>query len=317
MPLDPQARALLDLAAAQGAPPTWTLAPAEARALMRAGAAVLGPGEPVARVDDRAIPGPGGPIPLRIYDSGGDGPRPALVFFHGGGWVVGDLDTHDHLCRAIAVAASAVVVAVDYRLAPEHKFPAAIDDAFAATLWTFAHARELGIDPGRIGVGGDSAGGNLATVVALMARDRGAPPVAHQVLIYPITDCDFDTPSYLENSEGYGLSRGGMIWFWQQYLEGLAAASSPLAAPLRAEDLSGLPPTLILTAQYDVLRDEAESYAARLRLANVPVTLIRHEGMIHGFARRLDILDAARTALAQVASAIGRGGPPELTRGMA
>jgi len=309
MPLDPQARALLDLAAAQGVPPTWTLPPAEARTLMRAGAAALGPGEPLQRVDDRQIPGPGGPIPVRIYDPGGDGDglRPALVFFHGGGWVVGDLETHDHLCRAIAAAAGAVVVAVDYRLAPEHKFPAAVDDAYVATSWTAENARELGIDAGRIGVGGDSAGGNLAAVVAILARDRGGPPLAFQVLLYPITDCDFDTSSYLENAEGYGLTQAGMIWFWNQYLERPSDASSPLASPMRADDLAGLPPALILTAGYDVLRDEAEIYAERLRLAGVPTALMPHKGMIHGFARRLDVLDAARLALDQIALAIVGG----------
>ena len=253
------------------------------------------------------LEGPGGPISIRIYEHAAGSVRPCLAYFHGGGWVLGDLTTHDNLCRALAVASGAVVAAVDYRLAPEHAFPDGLDDAFAATAWLFANATMLGVDPGQIGVGGDSAGANLATAVALMARDRDAFRPACQALIYPTLDFAFATPSYRENAEGYGLTRAEMIWFWEQYLSRTQDAESPYASPLRATDLTGLPPALVLTAGYDVLRDEAEAYAGRLRSAGVPTTLIRYEGMIHGFLRRFQTFDAARSALDEVARVIAGG----------
>lgn len=274
--------------------PVEELTPAEARAQMTP---APHPRPPIGSVEDRKISGPSGEIPIRIYTPAapatGSRGRPVLVFCHGGGWVVGDLETHDGLCRSLANAAGAVTVSVDYRRAPEHKYPAAAEDAYAVTRWAETNARELGGDPSRLAVAGDSAGGNLAAVTALMARDRGGPRIALQVLLYPITDCVFDTPSYLEFADGHFLSRGAMQWFFQQYLTRPAQAVEPYVSPLRSPDLSGLPPSLVLTAECDVLRDEAESYAARLQQAGVSVDHIRCPGMIHGFLRRTEVFPQA------------------------
>jgi acetyl esterase len=229
-----------------------------------------------------------------------------LVYFHGGGWVIGNPDTHDNLCKALANRSSARVVSVDYRLAPEHRFPAAPEDCYAATCWVAERGAEIGVDGARLAVAGDSAGGNLATVVALMARDRGGPRLRHQVLIYPVTDCDFDTPSYRDNAEGYLLTRDAMRWFWDHYLPDPDLRTNPYAAPLRAEKLAGLPPATVLTAEYDPLRDEGEAYAARLREAGVPVEATRHHGQIHGFVQLLDVFDAARRAVDELGLALRR-----------
>ena len=304
MPLDPQAKAFLDELSRQSNPSRTAQTPAEARANMRAETPSLGAPPAVAKLEDRTIPGPGGPIRVRISSPGGPGPFPAMVYYHGGGWVIGDIDTHDALCRALTNAAQTVVVSVDYRLAPEHPYPAAVEDAYAAASWVADHSAELNIDRARIAVGGDSAGGNLAAVVALKARDLGAPRLALQVLIYPITDCDFSVRSYLENAEGYMLTRDAMVWFWNHYAPEDARRVEPYASPLRAADLSGLPPALVLTAEYDPLRDEAESYAARLAQAGVAVTLTRYPGMIHGFLRRFAVFDQGKAALEQVARAL-------------
>ena len=306
MSLDPQARSLLDQLAAQGVPPVSSMSLADSRALMEVSAAFLGPLPAVARVVDRTVPGPGGPIRVRITYPAGSGPGllPALVYFHGGGWVVGSIESHDGLCRGLTAGAGVAVVSVEYRLAPEHPFPAAADDAFAATAWVAAHGAEIGIDPARVAVGGDSAGGNLAAVVALMARDRGGPRLAFQLLLYPIANDDLDTPSYLKNAEGYLLTRAEMAWYWDQYAPGLRDRKNPYASPLRALSLAGLPPALVVTAGYDPLRDEAEAYAARLAEAGVAVRLARYPGMIHGFVRRSAILDQGKTALAESAGAI-------------
>lgn len=254
---------------------------------------------------DEAADGPGGPIPLRLYTPRAPGPRPGLIWFHGGGWVTGSLDSHDGLCRQLALDTGAVVVAVDYRLAPEHRFPAAVEDALAATRWVADRAARLGIDAGRLAVGGDSAGGNLAAVVSAIARD-GGPPLCWQLLVYPITDCDLDTPSYRENAVGYLLTRAGMAWFWDHYLPDPASRAHPHASPLRAPDLSNLPPAYVITAEYDPLRDEGESYARRLRDAGVPTRLDRFEGMVHGFLRRTDRLDRSHEALRRIAEEMGR-----------
>jgi acetyl esterase len=283
-------------------PPVTALTPQAARALMEAESRSLGAMPRVGRVEDRTIPGPAGEIRVRVTTPDGDGPLPALVYFHGGGWVVGSIATHDALCREITNAAGVAVVSVDYRLAPEHPFPAAVEDAYAATAWVAEHGPTIGIDPARIAVGGDSAGGNLAAVVALKARDEGGggPRLACQVLLYPITNDDLDTASYREFARGYMLTREAMAWYWDQYVPAPGDRRDPYASPLRAEDLGGLPPALVMTAGYDVLRDEAEAYAARLIEAGTRVQLSRHDGMIHGFLRRTAIFDQGRKALAEV-----------------
>lgn len=302
MPLDPQVRKLLDDLARLGAPPIETLSPEEARANFSARLRVPGPA--VAAVEDRAAPGPGGPVPVRIYRPAGEGPRPLLVWQHGGGWVVGDLETADNTCRHLCAAAGCVVASVDYRRAPEAKFPAPLEDCLAALQWAAAHAEELGADPSRLAVGGDSAGGNLAAAAALRARDEGGPAIAFQLLVYPVMDARCDSPSYGENGEGYGLTAAAMRWYWSHYLADEAAGANPLASPLRAPDVSGLPPALVITAQYDPLRDEAEAYAERLRAAGVPAACSRYPGMNHGFFGQSGILDGAARAIEEAASAL-------------
>ncbi|HVG27914.1 MAG TPA: alpha/beta hydrolase [Acidobacteriaceae bacterium] len=301
--LHPEARALLDRLDAEGAPPLETLAPAQARTLRAARSARLaGPPDPIARVEDLSVPGLGGDIPVRLYADDAPSPRPALVYLHGGGFVLGDLDTHDTLCRAIAKLSGALVLSVAYRLAPEHRFPAAVDDAHAVTLWAFNNADTLGIDPHLLSVGGDSAGGNLATVIALRCRDLGGPPIASQILLYPEADLSsLETPSHRDFAQGYGLTRAALDWFNAHYLASPAHARNPEASPLLAPVLANLPPALILTAEFDPLRDEAEAYAARLRQAGVAVTLTRYPGMIHGFMVMRADLSAAHEAVAEVA----------------
>ena len=273
--------------------PTHTLSPEAARAQRRGRHVPPERADEVARVRDRGIEGPGGNIPVRIYEPGGAGPQPAVVYFHGGGWVVGSVDSHDPLCRALANAAEAVVVSVDYRLAPEHAFPAAAEDAYAATAWVAERADELGVDPGRIAVAGDSAGGNLATVVALMARDRGGPDIAYQVPIYPVTDHTLDYDSYAENAE-WGPTSEAMGWFWEKYLARDVDAYNPYAAPLWARSLADLPPATVLTAGFDTLRDEGVAYAERLEAAGVETTLRNYERMTHGFMSILGDPDLSR-----------------------
>lgn len=306
MPLDAQVRQLLDARVAAGLPPTNTLTPAQARAATRERVlrAALPP-LPVAGVEERTIPGPGGPLRVRVYSPGGRTPLPALVYLHGGGWVICDLDTHDNQCRALAGAAGCVVVSVDYRLAPEHPWPAALDDADTAHAWTLGEAAGLGVDPARVGIGGDSAGGNLAAALCLRRRDAGGPPPAVQVLLYPPLDHRFDTASYRDNGE-YLLSRDDMEWFWAHYLGDRGRGDHPLVSPLRAGDLAGLPAALVVTAEYDVLRDEAETYAERLRAAGVPVILRRYEGMIHGFLGQRGVVDRATQAVAEIGADLAR-----------
>jgi acetyl esterase len=279
------------------------MTPAEARESIRLRSAAL-PRPEVASVRDVSLPVPGGRIIARVFTPVGPPPLPALVYFHGGGWVTGDLDTHDGICRTLVNEAGAVVASIDYRRAPEFAYPTAAEDAYAATAWVAANAGELGVDRGRLAVVGDSAGGNLAAVVSLMARDRHGPVIALQALIYPVTDCDFERSSYRECGDGYLLTRAAMRHYWDQYAPGLSDRQAPYAAPLRATDLTGLPPALVITAEYDPLRDEGEVYAARLRDAGVSVTLSRYPGQIHGFFRYVDVMDQARQAVAEVADAI-------------
>ena len=306
MPLDPQARALLDQMEAMGMPPLDALPVPEARAAIMALAATAGEPEPVARVENRTVPGPQGDIPVRIYVPAAVGPLPLLVYYHGGGWVIGNLDTHDGVCRQLANAVGCVVVSVDYRLAPEHPFPAAAEDAYAALRWVAANAASLGGDPARVAVGGDSAGGNLSAVVSLMARDRSGPRLAYQLLIYPVVDAPGEggRASYRDNAEGYFLTASSMHWFWNHYHQGNVGQRDPYACPLRARDLRGLPPALVITAEFDPLRDEGEEYAARLRDADVPVKLSRYDGMVHGFFGMTGLLDRARDAVTEAAAAL-------------
>ncbi len=296
--LDPQAQGFLDRLRAMGAPAFGEQPVDEARRAMEEGAAALfGPVDPVP-YEDGTVPGPAGPIPVRRYVPAQGGPG-CLVYFHGGGWVLGSIASHHGLCARLAAASGCTVLSVGYRLAPEHPFPAAVEDAWAAV------EGELGRAGGRpLAVGGDSAGGNLAAVCALRARDRGLP-LALQILVYPVLDAGLDTPSYRAFADGFYLTREGMRWFWAQYCP-RGDRLRPEASPLRAPDVSGVAPALVITAGCDVLRDEAETYAGRLREAGVAVTLSRYEGLIHGFLRMPAVIDRARDALDEVAAALRR-----------
>jgi acetyl esterase len=299
MPLAPAARTMIDQMEAAGFPPLWELPIEQARS---AGALFGTMDEPpaVAAVEDRAIPGPAGDLPVRIYTPDSPEPRPVVAFFHGGGFVFCSIDTHDGTCRRLANATGAVVVSVEYRLAPEHCFPAATDDCHAAAEWVYEHAAELGGDGRQLVVAGDSAGGNLAAVVAQMARERGGPPIAYQILIYPVIDAACDSASYTENAEGYFLEKQAMEWFWRQYLGVDCDGTDPLASPIRARDLTALPPAIVVTAEYDPLRDEGEAYAAALAAAGVPVTTRRYDGMIHGFVSMPMLFPEADEAMARI-----------------
>jgi acetyl esterase len=304
MPLAPEIKALLERMAAAGRPPLHQQSVAQARAFHVADApAQNGPAAPVAAVADRVVPGPAGDLPVRVYTPEGEAPFPIVVWFHGGGWVVGTLDTYDPLCRALAAAVPAVVVSVDYRLAPEHRHPAAAEDAYAATLWASRHAAELGGAQHRLAVAGDSAGGNLAAVVALGARDRGGPAIAFQLLVYPVLDAAGDTASWRRYAEGFYLTAAGMRWYWDHYLGGTDGLV-PDASPLRAAFVGGLPPALVIGAEHDILRDEGEAYAARLAEAGVAATASRYAGMVHGFFRWRAVTGAADTALQEAATAL-------------
>ena len=305
--LHPQARAFIDLLAARGIPPTHTLAPDEARRAYRERRAFTQPEPPaVARVEALSAPGPAGAIALRLYAPVAreqqQGPLPVLVYYHGGGWVIGDLDTHDTLCRQLANEAGCAVVAVDYRMGPEHPFPAAVDDCVAATRWIAREAQALGLDAARMAVGGDSAGGNLAAVVALHARDAGAEglphPIRFQLLIYPATDMRRCASSHSTNGEGYVLTRDTIGYFHDHYMgAGTEQDMDWRASPLLHKDLGRLPPALVITAGYDPLRDEALQYAQRLTESGVRTTLVNFERMIHGFVLMGRVLDEANSAV--------------------
>jgi acetyl esterase len=303
MPFDPQVRALRERAIAAGTPPLYTLSLEQARAAdLAAIKAAGGTGEPVHEVIDRHIPGPDGELPVRIYrPHDTTEPLPTLVYFFGGGWTLGSIETSDGICRILANAVPCQVITIGYRLAPEHPFPAAVSDCYAATCWIARNAEELGVDPERLAVGGDSAGGNLAAAVTLLARRHAEPRLAAQVLVYPNTDYRGNTDSMRENDDPALFNRRSVAWYWKNYLSTPADGHNPLVSPLRDDDLSGLPPALVITAEYDPLRDEGERYAARLRAAGVPVVATRYEGMIHGFFAMTGSLDAARVAHAQTA----------------
>ncbi len=269
---------------------------------------VGGPPRPVARVDRLRVPGPGGELDARLYVGLGAPrpPQPLLVYFHGGGWVIGDLDTHDALCRFLATFGGCRVLSVGYRLSPEHPFPAPVEDAVAAFAWAAENASELGADPARIAVGGDSAGGNLAAAVSLLSRDGGPAP-AMQLLLYPVVDAIGDQPSRATFADGFLLTRGDMEWFEAHYIPAGCEPDDPRISMMRAEDLSGLPPAYVATAGFDPLRDEGEVYAGRMREAGVKVALQRHPSLIHGFANLTAICPSARAATHEVAGALRMG----------
>ena len=304
MPLDPQAPKVVDALAALNLKPFRDSSPAEARESMRSRTAALGPFEEVPAVADHRVPVTGGEITVRVYKPAGMGPHPVLVFYHGGGWVIGDLYTHDGICRSIVNAAGCAVASVDYRLAPEFKYPVPVEDSYAGLLWVVANATRLGLDSARIVVGGDSAGGNLAAVMALLARDRRGPRLLLQILVYPVTNHDFGTASYRENGTGFVLTTDDMRWFWRHYLSREEQGREMTASPIRAKSLADLPPALVITAGCDPLRDEGDAYAARLRDAGVAVTLTPYPGMFHGFLRMTRILDQSRVLLDEIVGAL-------------
>ena len=302
--LDPQAKAVIDLVIKSGRPPYHQLSPKDARQLFRDTRPASTPPAPeIGEVKDLRAD----QVPFRLYRPKGvptSAALPALIFFHGGGWVIGDLDTHDVLCRQLTAGAGISVVNVDYRLAPEHKFPAAVDDAWATTRWVAAHARELRIDPTRLAVGGDSAGGNLAAVVAILARDHGGPSLALQVLTYPVTDVAAESASYDEFADGFMLTRESMRWFIAHYLRTKEDAVDWRVSPLRAPSLAGVAPALVVTAGFDPLRDEGEAYARRLRDAGVRVDTICYGGMIHGFVPMGRLIESGNRAVAHAAATL-------------
>ena len=309
MPLDPQLAGLVEaMASNPDALPTHELTPELAREAYRALASMLGPVEEVSGVEDRAIPGPLGEIPLRIYTPEGRGPFGVLVFYHGGGWVIGDLDSHDRECRAICNATPCIVVSVDYRLAPEHRFPAAPEDAYAALEWVAQHAADFGGDADRLAVGGDSAGGNLSAVVALLARDRKGPGLRFQLLVYPAVDLREGNlyPSQTENAAGPFLLKDTMDYFYAHYFGGerTSETDDPRASPLLASSHADLPPALIVTAEFDPLRDEGEAYGVALEKAGVPVRVHRYDGMAHLFFQLSPVVTQGKDLLAEAATAL-------------
>jgi acetyl esterase len=308
MPLDPQVKGMLDAMSQMGLDHFERISDFTAPSLREALDAqrMPVPLAEVGKIEDRTIPGPdGNEVPVRVYWPVDTAPSlPAVVFFHGGGWVIGGIESHDATVRSLVDQTGFVFVSVDYRLAPEHRYPAAADDCYAATAWVAANAASLGIDPARIAVAGDSAGGNLAAVVALMARDRGGPALAFQLLVYPCTDTATGSyASYDENAKGYFLTTESMHWFYDHYC-GDADRSHPYLAPMNADDLSGLPPALVITAEFDPLRDEGEAYAARLREFGVAAESVRYDGQIHGFFSMTSMIDRAKDAQAAAAAAL-------------
>jgi len=306
--LHPQAKFLLDLMVERGVPPTHTLEPAEARRLYRERRGFTQPAPlTMAEVRDLTAPGPAGPIGLRYYrPSTAAAVSPALVYYHGGGWVIGDLDTHDVLCRELAHRAGCVVLAVDYRLGPEHPFPAAVDDSLAATRWVHAQAQTLGVDASRIALGGDSAGGNLATVTSIGLRDGGGFKPRFQLLIYPGTDMRAVAPSHTTNGQGYMLTADTIAYFRGKYIADEQKWLDWRASPLLHQDLSKLPPALVLTAGYDPLRDEGRQYADALSKAGVPTQYVCFERQIHGFITMGRVIEESNTAVALCALAVRR-----------
>ena len=309
--IHPQAKALIDLIAQRGLPSMQSLPPVEARKYYRDRRALTQPEPPsVAEVEELSITGPGGPMALRFYRpvrrSDDKHALPVLVYFHGGGWTIGDLDTHDVLCRQLAVLSACAVVSVDYRMGPEQRFPAAVDDCVAATRWVHAHAASLGVDAARLAVGGDSAGGNLAAVVAIAARDAGDLPIASQLLIYPATDQRRIHPSHRTNGQGYLLEAETIAYYHDNYIDDPALDLDWRASPLLCENLGKLPPALVLTAGFDPLRDEGLAYADALVAAGNRATYVCFERQIHGFITMGRVIDEANSAVALCAAETAR-----------
>jgi acetyl esterase len=308
MMLHPQTRALLDFIASRNLPPTHTLTPEDARRFYRERRFFTQPDPPaVAESRELQAPGPGGTIPMRLIRPSGsaaDDTLPVLVYYHGGGWVIGDLDTHDVLCRELANGSGCAVVSVDYRMGPEHRFPAAVEDSLAAAYWVRANAAALGVDPARLAVGGDSAGGNLAAVVSIAARDAGDLPIAFQLLIYPATDQRRIAESHATNGKGYLLETETMDYFHDHYIPDKAHDLDWRASPLLRDDLKGLPPALVLTAGFDPLRDEGMQYAQRLSEAGNRATYVCFDRQIHGFVTFGRVVDEANAAVAMCAAAV-------------
>lgn len=300
-------QAIRDRLAAELVPPLYTLPIDEARARDVKGAVTTaGPPEPVAHVSDFMIPGEAGDLAARIYRVADHQVLPAVVYFFGGGWSLGTLDTSDAVCRMITNRARCASIAVSYRLAPEHKFPAAVLDCYQGVSWVAAHADELGIDRERIAVGGDSSGGNLAAAVTLLAKEHGGPRLIHQLLVYPNTDATADTESMREITDEFFFNGKSVKWYWGMYLNSSEDAVNPLASPLWAADLSGLPPATVIIAELDPLRDESELYGKRLVEARVATEILRYDGMTHGFFTMVGILDAATDAVSAAANRLAR-----------
>ena len=308
MSLHPQIVLSLKALADANLPAMHTLTPVEARELMTAVTRARGAeGGPIARAEDRVAPGPAGDIPVRVYWPNEAGPLPIVVYFHGGGHVIGSLETHDAIARNVACESGALVVSVDYRMGPEHRFPAAVEDSWAAVLWAAGAAESLGADAGRIAVCGDSAGGNLAAVVALLARDAGGPAIRLQSLVYPVSDYNLQSDSYHAFAEGYGpLTRRAMEWFRSHYLNGPADAEDWRASPIKAASLAGVAPAHVITASHDVLRDDGVRYAAALQAAGVSVRHTEYAGMIHGFFGMIPAIDDAAAAHREVGAELRR-----------
>jgi acetyl esterase len=299
MTLDYQAQQFLEKIKYR--PKVYELSPEESRKRLKDTIPLSGIPQHVEVVEEHQVSVQNGEIKVRVYRPEGEGPFPIFVYFHGGGWVIGDLETADAPCREITNEAQCIVVSVDYRLAPEHKFPTAVEDGYAAVMWVWQMAKQLKGDATRIAIGGDSAGGNLAAVIAILARERKGPPIGWQILIYPVTSLRFDTQSYRDNAEGYFLTRQSMEYFSALYLRDEQDKESIYASPLLAEDVSALPPTLIITAEYDPLRDEGKLYADRLKESGVPVEYTCYYGMIHGFFGLSGVMEQGKTAIKQVA----------------
>jgi acetyl esterase len=306
MPLDAQIKVLLDQFEEAGGPPLEEMSVSDARTMITTLTQLTAATPEGVTSEELTVPTSQGDVPVRLYRSSAAsaGARPLLIWLHGGGWVIGDLDTADPTAQDLALQTGALVASVDYPLAPEHPFPAAPEACYDVMSWLADHAAELGADPARMAVGGDSAGGNLAAVTALLARDRGGPDLTFQLLVYPVTDCLLSHPSIKENGEGYLLTASSMHWFVDHYLQAEANPRDAAASPIYAEDLTGLPSALVITAEFDPLRDEGEAYAKRLQEAGVPVTLSRYDGMIHGFFGMTGVIDAGRDGVAAAAAAL-------------